>query len=79
LEAQSIRTLRSRRKSKFDLASSATLPLLVTARTGLPVVDADGMGRLLFHGKITDLVREVRAGFSVGKVVLAGIGRTSGH
>jgi hypothetical protein len=35
--------------------------------------------RVLFSGKITDLVRETRAGFSVGKATLEGIGATTGH
>jgi hypothetical protein len=35
--------------------------------------------RVLFHGKITDLVREMRAGFSVGRAILEGIGATTGH
>lgn len=34
--------------------------------------------RVLFHGKITDLVRETRNGFSIGRVAFEGIGGHSG-
>lgn len=36
-------------------------------------------GFKLFKGKITDVLRETRAGFNFGKVVLEGIGECKGH
>jgi DUF917 family protein len=35
--------------------------------------------RVLFHGKITDLVRDARPGFSAGTVILSGLGRDGGR
>lgn len=64
------RAIGNARRDKLDPVAG----VLDYFRTG-----AQRVCRVLFYGKITDLVRETRAGFSVGKAILEGIGGTRGH